>query len=106
MALNLQPQPREASPVPLQEHLGSLRPKHAPSKLFEPTIVKRAIGDSFRKLDPRQVAKNPVMFVVEVGSVVTTFFTVRGLIQGAPDAMFTLQVTLWLWFTVLFANFA
>jgi K+-transporting ATPase ATPase B chain len=75
-------------------------------KLFEPTIVRRALGDSFRKLDPRVVAKNPVMFVVEVGSVVTTFFTIRGLIDHSADFGFTFQVTLWLWFTVLFANFA
>jgi K+-transporting ATPase ATPase B chain len=92
--------------VPLQEHLGSLRPKNAPTRLFEPAIVKRAIKDSFRKLDPRQVAKNPVMFVVEIGSVVTTYFTVRGFLTGSDDKWFVLQVTLWLWFTVIFANFA
>jgi K+-transporting ATPase ATPase B chain len=99
-------EPQVEQPVPLQEHLGQVRPKNAPSNLFEPTIVRRAIKDSFVKLDPRQVARNPVMFVVEIGSVVTTYFTIRGLITGAPDALFTLQVTLWLWFTVLFANFA
>jgi K+-transporting ATPase ATPase B chain len=76
------------------------------STLFEPKLVRRAIRDAFVKLNPRQVAKNPVMFVVYVGSVVTTFFTFRDVIAGAPDAFFTLQVTLWLWFTVLFANFA
>ena len=99
-------EPQVERPVPLQEHLGQVRPKNAPSSLFEPSIVRRAIKDSFVKLDPRQVARNPVMFVVEVGSVVTTYFTIRGFITGAPDAAFSLQVTLWLWFTVLFANFA
>ncbi|HEY4002380.1 MAG TPA: potassium-transporting ATPase subunit KdpB, partial [Candidatus Xenobia bacterium] len=58
------------------------------------------------KLDPRVVAKNPVMFVVEVGSAVTTFLLVRDVINHAANWGFTLQITLWLWFTVLFANFA
>jgi K+-transporting ATPase ATPase B chain len=78
----------------------------ASARLFEPALVRRAVRDSFIKLDPRQVAKNPVMFVVLVGSVVTTFFAVRDAIQGKADVAFTIQVTLWLWFTVLFANFA
>lgn len=82
------------------------KPKNAPGSLFEGSIVKRAIKEAFLKLDPRVVAKNPVMFVVEVGSVVSSFLWVRGLFQGAPDTLFTGQVTLWLWFTVLFANFA
>jgi len=75
--------------------------------LFEPTIVRRAIGDAFVKLDPRQMAKNPVMFVVEVGSVLTTilFFTNLGTATGS-DSLFAGLVALWLWFTVLFANFA
>jgi len=85
---------------------GYRRPKHAPRSLFEPTIVRRAVKDAFRKLDPRLVARNPVMFVVEVGSALTTYLFVKGLITGAPDAFFNGQVTLWLWFTVLFANFA
>jgi K+-transporting ATPase ATPase B chain len=83
-----------------------VRPKHAPRALFERTIVKRALRDAFTKLDPRAVAKNPVMFVVEVGSVITTYFWIRGLATGAPDTLFVGQVCLWLWFTVLFANFA
>lgn len=71
--------------------------------LFEPAIVQRAAVDSLRKLNPAQMAKNPVMFVVEVGSVVTT-----GLLLRPHDGhfAFNLQITLWLWFTVLFANFA
>src|SRR5260370_35505804 len=75
--------------------------------LFDPPIVRRALRDSFVKLDPRQVAKNPVMFVVEVGSVLTTLLIVRDAATGQTAHLgFTIQVTLWLWFTVLFANFA
>ena len=66
----------------------------------------RALWDSFVKLDPRTLTKNPVMFVVEVGAVLTTIDLVRGVMQHAPGFAFSLQITLWLWFTVLFANFA
>jgi len=75
--------------------------------LFEPAIVRRAIGDSFRKLDPRHQAKNPVMFVVEVGCVLTAGLFVQALAgRGEAPALFILAISLWLWFTVLFANFA
>src|SRR6202521_1151123 len=75
--------------------------------LLDPPIVRRALKDSFVKLDPRQVAKNPAMFVVEVGSVLTTLLIVRDAAAGQTAHLgFTIQVTLWLWFTVLFANFA
>src|SRR5688572_21293731 len=77
--------------------------------LFEPTIVKQALVESVRKLSPRHMAKNPVMFVVEVGSAVTTFVLVRDAIMRPTDMAplwFTASVTVWLWFTVLFANFA
>jgi potassium-transporting ATPase ATP-binding subunit len=74
--------------------------------LFDPPIVKRAIGDSFAKLHPRLMMKNPVMFVVEVGAVMTTLELFKDLATGAHGAGFTFQITLWLWFTVLFANFA
>src|SRR5689334_25189907 len=84
----------------------TVRPKHAPRALFEPAIVKRAVREAFVKLDPRVVAKNPVMFVVEVGSLLTTYFWVRGLVTHDSDTLFVGQVCLWLWFTVLFANFA
>jgi K+-transporting ATPase ATPase B chain len=76
---------------------------------WEGTIVRVALFDSIRKLDPRLMAKNPVMFVVEIGSVLTTFIWLRDLVTkpaGAAPAWFTGQVALWLWFTVLFANFA
>ena len=74
--------------------------------LFDPPIVKRALKDSFVKLNPRPMMKNPVMFVVEVGAAMTTILAVRDVVTAAPLAGFTFQITLWLWFTVLFANFA
>jgi len=85
---------------------GFRRPKHAPRKLFEGPIVRRALAEALRKLHPRLVAKNPVMFVVEVGSVLTTYLLLRSLFTGGQDLLFNGQVALWLWFTVLFANFA
>jgi K+-transporting ATPase ATPase B chain len=92
--------------LPLGAAPRSVRPKNAPRVLFEPAIVKRALKDAFAKLDPRVVAKNPVMFVVEVGSAVTTYFWIRGLFTHAADTLFVGQVCVWLWFTVVFANFA
>ncbi len=82
------------------------RPRHAPRSLFDAAIVKRAGVDALRKLDPRLVAKNPVMFVVEVGAVVSSYLLVKGLITHSGSLLFTGQITLWLWFTVIFANFA
>ncbi|MFZ0935376.1 MAG: potassium-transporting ATPase subunit KdpB [Bryobacteraceae bacterium] len=86
----------------------SLISKKAPRArpLFDPPIVRRAIGDSFVKLNPRLMMKNPVMFVVEVGALMTTILAGRDLSSGAAIGGFTFQITLWLWFTVLFANFA
>ncbi|HVN76795.1 MAG TPA: potassium-transporting ATPase subunit KdpB, partial [Thermoanaerobaculaceae bacterium] len=76
-------------------------------KLFEPAIVRRAIVDSFRKLDPRHQVRNPVMFVTEVVSFLTTCLFVQAWLgHGEAPAGFILAVSLWLWFTVLFANFA
>ena len=74
--------------------------------LFDPPIVRRAIRDSFIKLSPMTLWKNPVMFVVEIGAALTTMLLVRALVAGAGNAGFDLQICLWLWFTVLFANFA
>src|SRR5262245_38514116 len=77
--------------------------------IWNAQIVKRAIIESFIKLNPRTMMKNPVMFVVEVGSVLTTLQLIRGIvspIQGVTNTGFELQISLWLWFTVLFANFA
>ena len=75
------------------------------SSLWTPELLRPAIADSFRKLDPRTMAKNPVMFVVEVGSCVTSVLLIVDVVHHQPIA-FNLQITLWLWFTVLFANFA
>jgi K+-transporting ATPase ATPase B chain len=69
-------------------------------------ILRNAIRDSIWKLDPRLMVKNPVMFVVEVGAVITLVVLVANLVQHHGDFRFGLQITLWLWFTVLFANFA
>ncbi len=77
--------------------------------LFDRAILRQAVGESFRKLSPKMVAKNPVMFVVEVGSALTTLLVVRDLLVRSaehPPLWFTGAVSLWLWFTVLFANFA
>ncbi len=74
--------------------------------LFDPPIVRRAVTDSFAKLNPRTLAKNPVMFVVEVGAALTTGLMLRTLISGSSGFGFELQIAAWLWFTVLFANFA
>ncbi len=75
--------------------------------LFDPTLVKPAIVDAFKKLDPRRQWRNPVMFVVYVGSVLTTILWAQALGgQGEAAPNFILAIALWLWFTVLFANFA
>jgi len=74
--------------------------------LFDPPIVTRALRDAFTKLAPRHMVRNPVMFVVLVGSVLTTLVLVRDLIGHRGDNGFTIQITIWLWFTVVFANFA
>src|SRR6201984_303507 len=76
--------------------------KSKSKSLWDAKIIKRALLDSVLKLNPRSMMKNPVMFVVEVGSVVTSVL----LLRGKNDFGFNLQITLWLWFTVLFANFA
>src|SRR5271166_1035331 len=93
---------------PVQEDPTSLIPKKlARSRpLFDPEIVNRAVKASFAKLNPVTLAKNPVMFVVEVGALLTTVFVVRDIFAGAAGLKFGVQIALWLWFTVLFANFA
>ena len=75
--------------------------------MFDAAILRPAVGDAFKKLNPRQMMKNPVMFVVEVGTALVTLLYVADLVRGTPvDSKLTLQLILWLWFTVLFANFA
>ncbi len=77
------------------------------SSLFDAALVKRAIGGAFVKLNPRHMARNPVMFVVEIGSVYVTFLFFRDLGSNtAADNWFAGMIAAWLWFTVLFANFA
>jgi K+-transporting ATPase ATPase B chain len=100
-----------ASPGPKtgpQDDSGSLLPKKlARSRpLFDREIVLRAVRASFAKLNPLTLAKNPVMFVVEVGAAVTTILLVRDAFMGVAGIGFPVQIALWLWFTVLFANFA
>ncbi len=81
--------------------------KGAPLSMFDPTLVKPAIVDSFKKLAPQVQWRNPVMFVVYVGSILTTLLFFQALTgKGEAPAGFILGVSLWLWFTVLFANFA
>ncbi|MGE0406218.1 MAG: potassium-transporting ATPase subunit B, partial [Candidatus Korobacteraceae bacterium] len=72
--------------------------------IWDPRIVRGAIGDSFRKLDPRIQFQNPVMFIVEVGSVITTLVWIQQLRTETGSPLFKSQVAFWLWFTVLFAN--
>ena len=79
--------------------------KPAPTSVFAPDLIRTALGQSFVKLDPRQVARNPVMFVVEIGTVVTLLITLGQVLNGRPFG-YELAVTLLLFVTVLFANFA
>ncbi|HXJ01811.1 MAG TPA: potassium-transporting ATPase subunit KdpB [Micropepsaceae bacterium] len=74
--------------------------------LTDPKILGPAIGDAFKKLNPRHMMRNPVMFVVEVVTMLTTILFIRDLFTGAGNLGFSFQINLWLWFTVLFANFA
>jgi K+-transporting ATPase ATPase B chain len=83
-----------------------LRKQMPVSALFDPKIVVPAIGSAFVKLDPRTLMKNPVMFVLEVVTILTTVILIRDLVTGGENLAFEFQIVLWLWFTVLFANFA
>ncbi len=83
-----------------------LRKRSAANTLFDSKIVVPAIGQAFRKLDPRTLAKNPVMFVLEMVTVLTTILLVRDIATGGKNILFEAQIVIWLWFTVLFANFA
>src|SRR5579859_99105 len=95
-------------PVPVADFPTDLIPKKLvrARPLFDPEIVRRALKDSLIKLNPVTLAKNPVIFVVEVGALLTTVFLVSDAIKGAQGLSFPLQIAIWLWFTVLFANFA
>jgi potassium-transporting ATPase ATP-binding subunit len=76
------------------------------ASILDSRILIPAVGDAFRKLSPRHLAKNPVMFVVAVVSTLTTVLFLRDLATGGTNLGFSLQINIWLWFTVLFANFA
>jgi|SRR5271165_2677122 len=80
--------------------------KTQPQSLFDSKIIGAAAIDALRKLDPRALAKNPVIFVTEVVSAVVTVLFIRDLVAGNGLASFSGQIAAWLWFTVLFANFA
>src|ERR1700742_3832524 len=86
--------------------VSQVRKRTPVSALFDPKIVLPAIGSAFVKLDPRTLMKNPVMFVLEVVTILTTVILIRDLITGGGQIGFEFQIILWLWFTVLFANFA
>src|ERR1700687_1938557 len=99
--------PQPAQSAPLDDPTSLLPKKLARSRpLFDPEIVSRAVRASFGKLNPVTLMKNPVMFVVEVGAALTTVFLIRDVFTGAVGIGFSLQIAIWLWFTVLFANFA
>jgi K+-transporting ATPase ATPase B chain len=94
-------------PAPASAPAGGGPRKKKATSMFDPAILRRAVGDSFRKLDPRLMARNPVMFVVEIGSVLTTLLFFRDVrTASAAENVFVGLVAAWLWFTVLFANFA
>ena len=86
--------------------LSKNRSRSTIATITDPKILVPAIGGAFRKLDPRMMIRNPVMFVVEVVATLTTVLFLRDLAIGAPNLAFAFQINLWLWFTVLFANFA
>jgi K+-transporting ATPase ATPase B chain len=98
----------DSEPVPMRPPSRDRAPSERATRLsiWDPGIVSGAIGASFRKLDPRIQIKNPVMFIVEMGSLLTTIIFVEELLAGGGRQLFTGQVAFWLWFTVLFANFA
>src|SRR3981081_2972695 len=99
--------PKSAPNVPQNDATSLMPKKLARSRpVFDPEIVSRAAKACFAKLNPITLLKNPVMFVVEVGAALTTVFLIRDIFTGAAGIGFSVQISLWLWFTVLFANFA
>ncbi len=96
-----------APPAPVQDPSSLIPKKLSRARpLFDPEILRRALWECVRKLNPVTLGKNPVIFVVEVGAAITTLFLIRDVITGAGNIGFTLQIAIWLWFTVIFANFA
>ena len=88
-----------AAPAPEKRRKG-------PQRLFTPELMGPALRDSVKKMNPRTLVSNPVMFVVEAGAAMTTIFLIRDMFTGGGNISFQVQISLWLWFTVLFANFA
>jgi K+-transporting ATPase ATPase B chain len=84
----------------------TLRKRTPMTALLDPRIVFPAIGSAFAKLDPRTLASNPIIFVLEIVTLLTTVLLASDLVTGGGNLGFTAQIVLWLWFTVLFANFA
>jgi len=83
-----------------------MSPQLRSTSMWDAGIIQRAMFDAFRKLDPRVQFKNPVMFIVEMGSLLTTAIFAQEVVRGGGHPLFTGQIAFWLWFTVLFANFA
>src|SRR6478752_330058 len=83
-----------------------IRKRMPVSALLDPKIVVPAIGSAFVKLDPRTLIANPVMFVLEIVTILTTVILVRDLFAGGANILFEVQIILWLWATILFANFS
>ena len=83
-----------------------MRKRMPVTALTDPKIVVPAIGSAFAKLDPRTLAKNPVIFVLEIVTMLTTIVLIRDMVTGGASIGFEFQIVVWLWFTVLFANFA
>jgi K+-transporting ATPase ATPase B chain len=97
----------EDAPTPTPADHDGDAPTSSRRSLFDPSIIGPAIGDSFKKLDPRAMARNPVMFIVEVGAVLTSVLCITDWADsGTQQNVFALLVAVWLWATVLFANFA
>src|SRR6476620_1124259 len=86
--------------------MSTARKRGPAAAMLDPQIIIPAIGSAFAKLNPRTLIKNPVMFVLEIVTILTTVFLIRDLVTGGSGIGFTFQIILWLWLTVLFANFA
>src|SRR5579862_9057137 len=86
--------------------LSHTRKRMSVATMTDPAILVPAIGAAFKKLNPRIMVRNPVMFSVELVSILTSILFVRDLVTGGGNLFWAFQINLWLWFTVLFANFA
>src|ERR1700754_5234789 len=89
----------------IQAPVASVR-KRRSTTMADPAILIPAIGGAFKKLNPRHMIANPVMFVVEIVATLTTILFLRDIFRGGAHLLFSFQINLWLWFTLVFANFA